>query len=96
MLKDDARESGKAFLLNHAISELLPPDAKGRRFSNSDPVTGQAGWFDLRVSVRPCEARDVPVAEPVLPGLKPPPGLAPAPERLSFGAQFRRLRAALP
>jgi len=41
----------KGFLLNHLISELLPEKGDGMRWSNSDPVTGQAAWFDLRVKV---------------------------------------------
>ena len=31
--------------------ELLPEREGGYRFSNSDPITGQAAWYDLRVSV---------------------------------------------
>jgi NAD-dependent dihydropyrimidine dehydrogenase PreA subunit len=34
------------------IDELLPPKGDGRRWANSDPITGQAAWFDLRVSIR--------------------------------------------
>ena len=48
-LSDDAPESTRGFLLNHLISELLPKREGGYRFSNSDPVTGQAAWYDLRV-----------------------------------------------
>lgn len=64
-----APEATKGFLLNHLIHELLPPRADGHRWSNSDPVTGQAAWFDLRVRVERCAA---PPAEsqpqfPVLP-----------------------------
>ena len=44
-------ESKKGFLLNHLISELLPEREGGYRYSNSDPVTGQAAWYDLRVRV---------------------------------------------
>ncbi|MEL7343256.1 MAG: molybdopterin oxidoreductase family protein [Pseudomonadota bacterium] len=50
-LDDDAPESNKGFLLNHLISELLPAGGGGYRYSNSDPITGQAAWFDLRVSI---------------------------------------------
>lgn len=49
-LAPDAPEFRKGFLLNHLISELLPPDG-GYRFSNADPVTGQAAWYDLRVRI---------------------------------------------
>ena len=44
-------ESTKGFLLNHLISDLLPEREGGYRYSNSDPITGQAAWYDLRVRV---------------------------------------------
>ncbi|MCI5074560.1 molybdopterin oxidoreductase family protein [Oricola sp.] len=50
-LDRDAPETQRGFLLNHLIHELLPPKADGMRWSNSDPVTGQAAWFDLRVRI---------------------------------------------
>ena len=50
-LAADAPESKKGFLLNHLISELLPEREGGYRYSNSDPITGQAAWYDLRVRV---------------------------------------------
>ncbi len=50
-LEPGANEAQKGFLLNHLISEELPAAADGRRLSNSDPVTGQAGWYDVRVRV---------------------------------------------
>jgi hypothetical protein len=50
-LKDSAPEGREGFLLNHLIPELLPARGDGFRRSNSDPVTGQAAWFDLRVKV---------------------------------------------
>ncbi len=53
-LFDNAPESNKGFLLNHIISELLPARADGYRYSNSDPITGQAAWYDLRVKVELC------------------------------------------
>jgi anaerobic selenocysteine-containing dehydrogenase len=54
-LAPDAPEATAGFLLNHLISELLPKHASDeRRLTNSDPVTGQAAWFDLRVSIRKC------------------------------------------
>ena len=49
-LSKDAPESNKGFLLNHLITDLLPP-RDGYRFANADPITGQAAWFDLRVRV---------------------------------------------
>ncbi len=50
-LKPDASEAAKGFLLNHLISELLPEKQGERRITNSDPVSGQAAWFDLRVKI---------------------------------------------
>ena len=50
-LDADANESQKGFLLNHLISEELPAGEGEHRFSNSDPVTGQAAWYDVRVRV---------------------------------------------
>ena len=46
-----ASEANEGFLLNHLISELLPARTDGHRYANSDPVTGQAAWFDLRVRI---------------------------------------------
>ena len=50
-LDNEAPEAKEGFLLNHLISELLPEKGDGLRWSNSDPVTGQAAWFDLRVRI---------------------------------------------
>ena len=61
-LSPDAPESQRAFLLNHLIADLLPAGAGGYRYSNSDPVTGQAAWYDLRVRIEKCagdEARQI-------------------------------------
>jgi len=54
-LTDEANESQKGFLLNHLISEELPKNECGEHISNSDPVTGQAAWFDVRVRVYKAE-----------------------------------------
>jgi hypothetical protein len=55
-LDADAPEATRGFLLNHLISELLPAKGDGMRWSNSDPVTGQAAWFDLRVRIEKVDA----------------------------------------
>jgi anaerobic selenocysteine-containing dehydrogenase len=77
-LDADAPEAVKGFLLNHLISELLPEKGDGMRWSNSDPITGQAAWFDLRVKVE----RLGPRAE-VVPsfGVLPDPASVPQKER---------------
>ncbi|MGR3756601.1 MAG: molybdopterin oxidoreductase family protein [Tranquillimonas sp.] len=61
-----APEVRKGFLLNHIIHELLPPKGDGLRWSNSDPVTGQAAWFDLRVKIErvPAPGESYPVLTP--------------------------------
>ncbi|TKZ19427.1 formate dehydrogenase [Shimia litoralis] len=50
-LDENAPEATKGFLLNHLIHELLPAKGDGLRWANSDPITGQAAWFDLRVKI---------------------------------------------
>ncbi|SFS01367.1 molybdopterin oxidoreductase family protein [Yoonia litorea] len=74
-LDENAPEATKGFLLNHLIHELLPPKGDGLRWANSDPITGQAAWFDLRVKI---EKSDVPnEAQPALPPIKSPVGKGP-------------------
>jgi sulfite dehydrogenase (quinone) subunit SoeA len=81
-----APEATRGFLLNHLIDELLP-DRGGYRYSNSDPVTGQAAWYDLRLRLEKAD-RPSEVSEPVFPTLHPLPGQAPRPQTLRYGAQF--------
>jgi anaerobic selenocysteine-containing dehydrogenase len=57
-LSADADESQKGFLLNHLISQELRGDAPERPTSNSDPVTGQAAWYDVRVRIYPAAAEE--------------------------------------
>lgn len=57
-LEEGASEATTGFLLNHLISECLPDKGDGRRLSNSDPVTGQAAWFDLRVRIEKVGPKD--------------------------------------
>src|SRR6185312_2069556 len=78
-LAPDAAEATRAFLLNPAISDLLPPGDEPRH-ANADPVTGQAAWYDLRVRIEPAEADAADSA--ALPPLRVPPGLALRPPRL--------------
>ena len=52
----DANESQRGFLLNHLITDELPgANKQAARMSNSDPITGQAAWYDVRVRVYPAE-----------------------------------------
>jgi len=75
-LGPQADESSKGFLLNHLISEELPlPDAgPGKTISNSDPVTGQAGWYDVRVRIGPAHADEPKEVWPRFPAMKQMPG----------------------
>jgi sulfite dehydrogenase (quinone) subunit SoeA len=73
-LAPNANEASKGFLLNHLISEELPPTPEGENLSNSDPVTGQAGWYDVRVRVVKAEDIEDGVSLPQFEPLKPVPG----------------------
>jgi anaerobic selenocysteine-containing dehydrogenase len=86
-LDADAPEATRGFLLNHLIDELLPPE-DGRRWPNSDPVTGQAAWYDLRVRVVPCAVGETGSA-PAFTPLPRPPGLDEGPTALRYGGQFQ-------
>jgi len=76
-LAPDANESRKGFLLNHLISEELPA-GDGRQVSNSDPITGQAGWYDVRVRIRKAEIDEEPVTAPQFEPMKAFPGMSTA------------------
>jgi len=89
MLAPDAPEARKGFLLNHLISEHLPRLTEGRRLSNSDPITGQAAWFDLRVRIEKCGPGDE-TTQPQFAKLPRPPGLGPPPSVHRRGAAFAR------
>lgn len=81
-LAPDAPEARKGFLLNHLIAELLPERPGGYRYAASDPITGQAAWYDLRVRIRKLSAREATGrSEPQFETLPLPPGV---PERLKL------------
>jgi len=85
-LSDDSPEANQGFLLNHLISELLPEGGGGYRYANADPITGQAAWFDLRVSIALADgaAETEPRFEPL--GAK---SQSPSPKKVAYGAEFR-------
>jgi anaerobic selenocysteine-containing dehydrogenase len=103
-LGPDAGESQRGFLLNHVITDELPAAARGgARMSNSDPVTGQAGWYDVQVRIYPAEAD----ATTTLPQFAPMPALPGTPRVLqrvqayfagtgAFAARLRRAASAGP
>jgi sulfite dehydrogenase (quinone) subunit SoeA len=87
-LAPDSPEATRGFLLNHVISELLP-ERDGYRYANSDPVTGQAAWFDLRVRMEKCDPVEAGETAPSFPVLTPPTGLSPRPNILRYGADLK-------
>lgn len=94
-LAADADEAQLGFLLNPLIREELP--AGEGSVSNSDPITGQAAWYDLRVRIRPVAVGEAgqtwPRPETVL---RPLPGMQPAPKRRSWMAGLARGRRGAP
>jgi anaerobic selenocysteine-containing dehydrogenase len=76
-LSPRANESQKGFLLNHLIAEELPPCESGEHLSNSDPVTGQAAWFDVRVRVYKAGDDEPRQTSPQFPALAALPGARP-------------------
>ena len=74
-LDENAPEAKKGFLLNHLIHELMPAKGDGMRWANSDPVTGQAAWFDLKVAIEKVAAPAQ--CEPNIPAQKSPVGKGP-------------------
>jgi anaerobic selenocysteine-containing dehydrogenase len=85
-LSADANESQKGFLLNHLISEELAANGEGQRFSNSDPVTGQAAWYDVKVRIYPAQPDEDKRSWPQFDTMKPIPGMGRMPAWLSFFA----------
>ena len=83
-LDDDAPEATKGFLLNHIIHELLPPKSDGLRWANSDPITGQAAWFDLRVKIEKTTAPRE--SQPSHPAQKSPVGKGPSTVKQKLGS----------
>ena len=79
-LDKDANECQRGFLLNHVIGEELANQPEGESISNSDPITGQAAWFDVRVKVyRASDAEQGSTApqfpvQPRYPGMAKPVG----------------------
>ena len=89
-LDENAPEAKKGFLLNHLIHELLPAKQDGMRWANSDPITGQAAWFDLRVRIEKAGANEPAEVSPQFDILPPSPGLEPPPATLRYGLEWTR------
>ena len=76
-LAPGADEARKGFLLNHLISEELPfgPAGGEKTISNSDPITGQAGWYDVRVRIRPADPDEAQETFPQIATVSAAPGV---------------------
>ena len=85
-LSPDANESQRGFLLNHLISEELAGEGGGAPISNSDPLTGQAAWYDVRVRIYPAGAEEPQQTWPQTAVMKPVPGMGAAPKRRAWMA----------
>ena len=62
----DANENVEGFLMNHLIDECLP-GGDANLATNSDPITGQAAWYDLRVNIAKMSAAALAARAVVLP-----------------------------
>jgi anaerobic selenocysteine-containing dehydrogenase len=88
-LEEDAPEAKKGFLLNHLIKELLPAQADGQRWSNSDPITGQAAWFDLKVKIAKADPSEPAISSPQFSALPRMNAVDPEPVKtLQYGLQW--------
>ena len=88
-LAADANESQRGFLLNHLISEELPAGG-GAHVSNSDPITGQAAWYDVRVRIVKAGADEPAQTAPQFAPLNAYPGMKPRKGLLAYFAGQRK------
>lgn len=66
-------------MLNHLIREEIPDGrGQGGLTSNSDPVTGQAAWYDVRVRITRDEDQSTEHSMPQFEAMAPLPGTKPA------------------
>jgi sulfite dehydrogenase (quinone) subunit SoeA len=90
-LTPDANESQRGFLLNHLIREELPAPGGGT-VSNSDPITGQAAWYDVRVRIYKAGAEEPAQTWPQVDAVTPVPGMGAAPKRRGWMAGLKVLK----
>jgi len=60
------------------------------RFSNSDPITGQAAWYDVRVRISKAAAGEEGTVPPREAVMRPYPGMAAAPVDVAYEAGKKR------
>ena len=93
-LSPDAPEVRQSFLLNHIIPEKLA--GVSDHLSNSDPVTGQAAWFDLRVRISRAEDSQHNETEPLFDPLPSLPDQQTAPDVVDYGRVIRSYKKTEP
>jgi hypothetical protein len=76
-----AAEARQGFLLNHLIREELPAADGGAPLSNSDPITGQAAWYDVRVRIAPAAPSEPAESWPQFAAQPRAPGMPERPKR---------------
>ncbi|MDE1950268.1 MAG: hypothetical protein KGI35_16725, partial [Burkholderiales bacterium] len=62
--------------------------------SNSDPITGQAGWYDVRVRIYPAAAGEPEETWPQFAPQQSPPGVVGGARRLWQAFRIGRLESA--
>ncbi len=72
-LEKNANEADRGFLLNHLISEELQGQG-GYTISNSDPITGQAAWYDVHVRIYRDEDQTAGTSQPKVKAISTYPG----------------------
>ena len=85
-LAPEANESRSGFLLNHLISDELPVRGSNALVSNSDPITGQAAWYDVRVRITKADPAEPARSEPQFEPMRRYPGMAERPGELVVAA----------
>ncbi len=84
-----ADEATLGFLLNPLITEELP-EVNGLQTSNSDPITGQAGWYDVRVKIITSDRPKTRELESKWPTMARMPGTSDVPSEVAFFAGRRK------
>jgi hypothetical protein len=69
---------------------VLPPSSAGPAISNSDPITGQAAWYDVRVRIYKAQEGEAEQTFPQFAAMHPLPGMqADPPKSQSYFAGRR-------
>jgi anaerobic selenocysteine-containing dehydrogenase len=89
-LAPEANEAQEGFLLNHLISDELPGTSGGETGSNSDPVTGQAAWYDVRVRISRADPGDAHTSWPQFDAVPAAPGTGVTTRTRAFFARGRQ------